>query len=85
MIWDIIGISAAILTSSCFIPQIMHGIRTKRLNDVSYGMLIVLLTGMFLWIIYGIYLSNWVIISANIFAFATNLTLILLKRYYSKI
>ncbi len=85
MIWDVIGISAAILTSFCFIPQIMQGIRTKKLNDVSYEMLIVLLTGMFLWIIYGIYLSNWVIISANILAFTTNLTLILLKRYYSKI
>ncbi len=83
MIWEAIGITAAILTSFCFIPQIIQGIRTKRLEDVSYGMLITLLTGIFLWLIYGIYLNNWIIISANLFAFITNLTLILLKKYYS--
>ncbi len=83
MIWEVIGITAAILTSSCFIPQILQGFRTKKLDDVSYGMLITLLAGISLWLVYGAYLDNWIIISANIFAFITNLTLILLKRRYS--
>ncbi|MCK4614444.1 MAG: hypothetical protein KAU14_06550, partial [Thermoplasmata archaeon] len=39
MYWALIGITAAFLTSSGFVPQILKGIRTKRLRDVSAGMM----------------------------------------------
>ena len=35
MEWKIIGIIAAVCTTSGFIPQIIRGLRTKRLDDVS--------------------------------------------------
>ena len=35
MEWKIVGIIAAICTTSGFIPQIIKGFRTKRLDDVS--------------------------------------------------
>ena len=39
---EIIGLIAGVITSLGFIPQLFKGFRTKKLNDVSYFMPIVL-------------------------------------------
>ncbi|MDD5519052.1 MAG: SemiSWEET transporter [Candidatus Omnitrophica bacterium] len=65
MFWIIIGVSAAILTTFSFVPQIARSLRTKSVKDVSPITLLQLSTGVFLWIIYGIYLKDPIIITAN--------------------
>lgn len=79
-----LGISAGIITLSGFIPQIYKGWKTKRLDDLSYFMPAVIGIGMFLWVIYGIFRNDVVIVLINIIGILLNIILLLMKFYYSK-
>ena len=84
-IWvSILGIIAAVLVTSSFIPQIFKGYRTKHLDDVSYWLMITICVGMSLWIGYGIIKNDFVIIGANISTIILNLILVVMKFRYSK-
>ena len=65
MMWSILGIIAAICTTVGFLPQLIRGIKTKELNDVSPVMLTLMLAGGSLWLAYGIHLKNLIIALAN--------------------
>jgi MtN3 and saliva related transmembrane protein len=80
IVW--LGLIAGAITSFGFIPQIIKGYKTKRLEDVSYYMPLVLVVGMFLWLLYGVFRNDLAIIVANIFAVGCNITLIIMKKYY---
>ena len=56
---DLLGLIAGAITSLGFIPQLIQGYRTKKLNDVSYYMLLTLAVGMTLWLLYGIVLEKF--------------------------
>ena len=84
-IWvSILGIIAAALVTSSFIPQIVKGYRTKHLDDVSYWLMITICIGMSLWIGYGMIKNDFVIIGANISTIILNLILVVMKFRYSK-
>jgi len=80
---EIIGLFAGIITSAGFLPQLIRGYRTKKLEDISYFMPIVLALGMTLWILYGVLLNALAVIGANIFSVGCSLTLIIMKKKYS--
>jgi MtN3 and saliva related transmembrane protein len=82
--WLMLGILAGFLTTMGFIPQIIKGYRTKRMEDVSLLMPVVLGAGMLLWLLYGISLENLPIILWNAIAFALNMAVVALKMRYSK-
>jgi len=81
--WMLIGLIAGALTTAGYLPQIVKGYRTKRLEDVSYLLLLMLLAGMALWLVYG--LLNWSlpIIAANLIAVVLIVVLIAMKRRYA--
>lgn len=83
--WMLVGLAAGALTTAGYLPQIVKGYRTKRLEDVSYLLLVMLLVGMSLWLAYG--LLNWSlpIIVANLVAVILVFALILMKRRYAAI
>ena len=60
-----IGVCAAVLTSLSYIPQVRKAWPRGSTKDLSLHMLIVLTTGLSLWIGYGVLKSDWVIIVAN--------------------
>ena len=80
---ELFGLIAGAITSMGFIPQLIKGFRTKKLEDVSYFMPIVLTIGMSLWVIYGILLKALAIIVANLFGGTCCIILIILKKKYS--
>jgi MtN3 and saliva related transmembrane protein len=82
---DIIGTVAGILVLSSFIPQIMKAYKTKKMFDVSANLMILIASGMFLWVIYGFIRSDPVIIGTNAAGFALNITLLVMKIRYDKI
>ncbi len=77
--WTYLAFVAGALTSTGYIPQIIKGIRTRRLDDVSIIMPAVLGFGMFLWLIYGVARLDYAIIVANIVGAALTTTLVLMK------
>ena len=84
MLWSIIGTIAAICTTVGFIPQIIRGIKTRELSDVSPIMLTLLLVGCSLWLIYGIHLKNPIIALANGFTLSFVVTIFLLRVMYKR-
>ncbi|MFC7357880.1 SemiSWEET family sugar transporter [Jejudonia soesokkakensis] len=68
----ILGIIAGILTMCGIIPQIYKAHKTQKTGDVSKGMLVVIMIGVFLWTVYGILKSDFPIIITNAIAFLLN-------------
>jgi MtN3 and saliva related transmembrane protein len=60
-----IGVCAAVLTSLSYIPQVRKAWPHGSTHDLSLHMLIVLTSGLLLWIGYGLLKSDWVIVAAN--------------------
>ena len=84
MEWKIVGIIAAIGTTSGFIPQIIRGMRTKRLDDVSPVMYTLLIFGLALWLSYGIHLEDLIIIVANAAAIVFSVFILILRYKYMR-
>ena len=63
-LYEYIGTAAALCTTLSFIPQIMK-IRRQGGEDLSYHMLFFYLTGILLWLIYGLMLRAAAVIWAN--------------------
>ena len=82
---DIIGTIAGILVLSSFIPQIVKAYKTKKMSDVSVHLMILIASGMFLWVIYGFIRTDPVIIGTNATGFALNITLLAMKLRYNKV
>jgi MtN3 and saliva related transmembrane protein len=81
---DIIGTVAGMLVLSSFIPQIVKAYRTKKMFDVSAHLMILIASGMLLWVIYGFIRSDPVIVGTIAAGFALNITLLVMKIRYDK-
>lgn len=84
MNWEIIGAIAAALTTFGFVPQITKIYRTKSVEDVSLIMLIQYCVGLFLWMVYGIYLKNSILIISNFVSCSTLVVAVGLYLKYRK-
>jgi MtN3 and saliva related transmembrane protein len=74
-----IGASAAALTSLSYLPQVKKAWPPGSTDDLSLKMLIVLTSGLWLWVIYGLLRSDWMIIAANVIGGSLSLTVLLCK------
>lgn len=77
-----IGIVAGVLTASSMLPQLVKVIKKKEAEDISLLMLVVLMTGIAMWIVYGIYRDDWPIIVTNSFSLLVNITLTFFRVKY---
>ena len=84
MNWQIFGLVAGAVTMAGFVPQIAKGYKTKHLKDLSYMMNVLLLTGMAMWLFYGLNKKDNAILFTNVTGIILNLTLIAMKYHYSK-
>ncbi|MEX0362115.1 MAG: SemiSWEET family sugar transporter [Allomuricauda sp.] len=62
---EIIGLVAASLTTSAFVPQVYKTWKTKSTRDISFTMYGAFLVGTILWLYYGIRHESLAIILAN--------------------
>jgi MtN3 and saliva related transmembrane protein len=69
MFFKILGMVAAILTTSSFVPQAIKTIKTKDTSGISFFMYLLFTIGVLLWVIYGIYIKDNAIIIANLITF----------------
>ncbi|HUI31360.1 MAG TPA: SemiSWEET transporter [Candidatus Acidoferrales bacterium] len=76
---EIIGFLAAILTTIAFVPQFLKVWRTRSTRDISLRMYLMLCTGVFLWLLYGIQLGSLPIILANSVTLVLTLAILSLK------
>ena len=81
---EFFGYFAALLTTLAFLPQLIKTLKTKKAEDVSLITLIMFLTGVLSWIIYGYKISSTPILIANIITFILNLLILIFKINFSK-
>jgi MtN3 and saliva related transmembrane protein len=78
-----LGMVAGVLTSVSMLPQIIKIFKEKKVEDISFVMIMVLITGIGCWIYYGILRKDGPIIYTNSFAFLLNLLLLVLRFKYA--
>ena len=81
---EFFGYFAAILTTAAFLPQLIKTLKTKKADDVSLVTLIMFISGLVSWIIYGYKISSLPILLANIITFILNLLILISKIFYAK-
>ena len=81
---EFFGYFAAILTTLAFLPQLLKTIITKKAEDVSLITLIMFITGVASWIIYGYKISAIPIIIANVITLILNSLILIFKINYSQ-
>ena len=79
-----IGLLATGFTVASTLPQIRKAIKTKDTEDVSIRFLLVLIGGLFLWVVYGIGRSDAVIVIGNLIGMSLNIFMLVLKVKFSR-
>lgn len=62
---ELIGSVAAILTTLAFVPQVVKTVKTRQTRDISTAMWSLMVTGVTLWLVYGVQLGSMPLIAAN--------------------
>ena len=63
--FEIIGLIAAVLTTSSFVPQVYKTWKSKSAGNISLTMYLAMFVGIILWLIYGIHLNSFAMIVAD--------------------
>lgn len=80
----LVGFVAGILTAISMLPQLIKTLKEKKAEDISPVMLVVLITGVVLWIFYGFLKKDWPIIITNSISFILNAWMFFLREKYKK-
>jgi MtN3 and saliva related transmembrane protein len=74
-----VGYVAGTLATISFLPQLVKTVRRGSTKDISLGMYLLFSLGVALWLVYGIMLSAWPVIIANLVTLIFAGTLLVLK------
>lgn len=75
------GVGASVFTATSLIPQLIKLLKENNSKDISVIMLVVLFTGLAMWVWYG-FLKEDLIIISNLFALVINLIIGILTLHY---
>ena len=78
-LYEVIGLTAAFLTTSAFIPQVYKIYKEKNADGISLTMYIILFIGVILWFVYGVLIGSLSIIIANGVTALLQLSIIIFK------
>ena len=81
---EIIGYLAAAVGTSLMLPQVIKSLKTKKMQDVSFGMLVLYFFNCILWLAYGSLISAWPVIISNFIALIISIIQLFLKLKYSE-
>lgn len=81
---ELVGFVAGACTTFSFIPQILQIFKTGKVRDISVSMYLVLTSGIFLWLIYGIYIGELPIICANSVSLIFCVVILSTKLFFDK-
>ncbi|MGB9766162.1 MAG: SemiSWEET family sugar transporter [Sulfurihydrogenibium sp.] len=79
---EILGLIAATLTTSAFIPQTYKVVKTKSAKDFSWLWLIFMLLGISLWFTYGLLINNIPLIFSNSITMINLIIMLVVKYVY---
>lgn len=80
--FEILGLAAAVLTTSAYVPQVYKTWKTKSAGNISLTMYVAMFSGILLWLVYGIHINSFAMIVANIVTAILTLIIIFFKLKY---
>ncbi len=81
---EIIGLIAAVLTTTAFLPQAYKTWKTKDVSSLSLTMLLIFFIGILFWLAYGILEKSLSMILANSITIISSFLLVYFKIKYGK-
>jgi MtN3 and saliva related transmembrane protein len=78
----VLGLVAGAFTTLAFVPQVIRTWQAKSAADLSIAMVGLNSTGVFLWLIYGLYVRSLPIVLANLVTFVLVATVLVLAIRY---
>ena len=79
-----VGVGAALLSMSSFVPQIVKIWRERDASSVSLRMYLVTVSGFSLWITYGVLIGSWPVAVSNAVCLAMSAAVLVLKWRFSR-
>ena len=79
-----IGLLAGLLTTGCWLPQLLRSWRTRSTSDISWVYLAVLTAGVGLWIVYGTVTADVAVVATNVATCVALLTLATFKARFER-
>jgi MtN3 and saliva related transmembrane protein len=76
---ELLGFTAATLTTICWIPQAWRTIRTRDTRAISLWTQAIFALGIALWLVYGLLLASWPLIGANAVSFVLVSVILVMK------
>jgi MtN3 and saliva related transmembrane protein len=84
LIFEALGIAAGLCTNVSFIPQIWRIRKLRSAEEFSLLFLCILLFGVGLWLLYGVFIDSLAVKAANAVAFVEVLAIIISKLKYRR-
>ena len=81
---EYIGLLAGTCTTVSFIPQIIKIAQTKVVADISKLMYIIYITGLILWVSYGICCHSYSLVLANSLTLVLAICILIMKIMWDK-
>jgi MtN3 and saliva related transmembrane protein len=78
-ITTMVGLAAALFTTTAFLPQVIRAWRTRSTRDLSYGTFVTYAIGLAMWLIYGVMIRDVPLMLSNGTTFLLALTILGLK------
>ncbi len=75
----IVGLLAAVCTTSALVPQAFKVYKTQKTQDLSLVMYAIFSMGLLLWLIYGLLIKDIPVIAANIVTLIFSLYILWMK------
>jgi MtN3 and saliva related transmembrane protein len=79
---DFVGIAGALLTTLCWLPQVLKTMRERETRALSLPATSAFTLGILLWLIYGIAIGDWPLIGSNAATLALMAPIIAMKLRY---
>lgn len=76
---ELLGYTAAVLTTVAFVPQVVLVYKTKDTDSISLLMFLIFSVGLFCWMVYGVVLNQLPIILANAITILLSLYILYMK------
>lgn len=79
-----VGLLAGLLTTGCWLPQLLRSWRTRSTGDISWTYLAVLTAGVGLWFVYGVMTAAVAVIATNVATVVALLTVATFKARFER-
>ncbi len=79
---EIVGFMAGSMVALALLPQFIKSLKTKSTSDLSWGWMLISITGQVLWVVYGLLISSISLIVMSSITLAMALAVFYLKLRY---